>query len=219
MAFKTEKKKYVCSVCGASSTHTIITETDPPAGAPDLDLRPAPPHRSYVRYWVQKCPKCGYCNAALDMPSDVERDYLKSDEYQSLGGIDGVDGKASEMIKKALVCVKDRSYKEAVQSYLYAAWLLDDDDSSDEQAKDCRKAAVKVIDDHPAAFKNDPNFRLLMADLLRRAGDFKRVVRDYEGMAYNSQLMTAIAFYEINLAAKGDSAAHRADEIPCVSAI
>ena len=217
MAFKTEDKEFVCSVCGTASTHTIITETDPPSGAPDLDLRPAPPHRSYVKHWVMKCPGCGYCNATLDMPTDIERDYLSSEEYQSLGGISGVNGKAAEMIRKALICVQDHSYKEAVQSYLYAAWMLDDD-NSEKQAKACRKAAVAVIDGHPAAFKNDPNFKLLMADLLRRSGEFTRVVREYEGVAYNSLLMTAIVLFEVSLAAKGDSAAHRADEIPSVSA-
>lgn len=217
MAFKTEDKEFVCSVCGTASTHTIITETDPPSGAPDLDLRPAPPHRSYVKHWVMKCPGCGYCNATLDMPTDIEKDYLSSEEYQSLGGIIGVNGKAAEMIKKALICVQDHSYKEAVQSYLYAAWMLDDD-NSEKQAKACRKAAVAVIDAHPAAFKNDPNFKLLMADLLRRSGEFTMVVREYEGVAYNSLLMTAIVLFEVSLAAKGDSAAHRADEIPSVSA-
>ena len=217
MAFKTEDKEFVCSVCGNSSVHTIITETDPPSGAPDIDLRPAPPHRSYIKYWVMKCPECGYCNATLDLPADFDREYLESEEYLGLGGIENVSEKAAEMIKKALGCKKGHSYKEAVQSYLYAAWLLDDD-NNEVQAKKCRKAAVKIMDEHPATFKNDPNFKLLMADLLRRSGEFSRVVRDYEGKAYNSQLMTAIAFFEVNLAAKGDSAAHRADEIPGISA-
>ena len=216
MPFITEDREFVCSICGRSSVNTIITETDPPQGAPDIDLRPAEPHRGYIKYWVMQCPGCGYCNATLDMPADIERSYLESEEYSGLGGIRDVSGKAAEMIKKALICVKGHSYKEAVQSYLYAAWMLDDE-QLDKQAKACRKAAVSIIDGHPAAFKNDPNFQLLMADLLRRSGEFSRAVRDYEGRAYTSQLMTAIAFFEVSLAAKGDSAAHRADEIPGVT--
>ena len=217
MAFKTENRTFVCSVCGTASEHTIITETDPPQGVPDIDLRPDEPHRRYMNYWVMKCPECGYCNATLDIPSDVERGYLSSEEYTGLGGITGVGEKAGEMIKKALICVKNHNYQEAVQSYLYAAWMLDDEEL-DEQAKACRKAAVAILDGHPAAFKNNPNFRLLMADLLRRSGDFDRVVREFEGTAFTSQLMTAIAFFEVNLASKGDSAAHRADEVPGVTA-
>ena len=217
MPFKTETKEFVCSVCGTPSEHTIITETDPPQGVPDIDLRPAEPHRGYVSYWVMECPECGYCNAMLDMPADIEREYLSSKEYLSLGGIKDISGKAAEMVKKALICVKGHSYKEAVQSYLYAAWLLDDE-NAEKQAKACRIAAVKIFDGHPAAFKNDPNFHILMADILRRSGEFSRVVRDYEGKAYRSQLMTAIAFFEVTLAARGDSAAHRADEVPGVAA-
>ena len=218
MAFKTEEKEYICSICGKASSHTVITETDPPTGVPDIDLRPAPPHRFYINYWVMKCPECGYCNAALDIPVTFEADFLKSNEYLGLGGIEGVSEKAGEMIKKALVCKEDHEYKEAVQSYLYAAWMLDDE-NCEKQARECRKAAVKIIDGHPAAFKNDANFTLLLADLLRRSGEFTRVVRDYEGLSFTSQLMTAIAFFEVHLAAKGDSAAHRADEVPGVSAV
>jgi len=217
MAFKTENRQFVCSVCGTASEHTIITETDPPQGVPDIDLRPDEPHRSYMKYWVMKCPECGYCHATLDMPFDGEREYLSSEEYTGFGGITGVSEKAGEMIQKALVCVKNHNFKEAVQSYLYAAWILDDEKLG-EQAKACRKAAVAVMDGHPAAFKNDANFRLLMADLLRRSGDFDRVVREFEGTAFTSQLMTAIAFFEVNLASRGDADAHRADEVPGVSA-
>lgn len=217
MPFCTEEKEVVCSICGVRSTHTVITSSDPQKGVPDIDLRPAAPHRGYINYWVMKCPECGYCNASLDMPADIDKEYLNSEEYKTCGGIGGVSGKASYMIKKALVCLKEHCYKEAVQSYLYSAWMLDDD-NSEPQAKACRKAAVAVMDSHPAAFKNDPNFKLLKADLLRRSGDFERVMREYEGTAFSSQLMTAIAFFEVNLAAQQDSAAHRADEIPGVSA-
>ena len=217
MPFRTEEREYVCSVCGASSKHTVIVETDPPQGVPDIDLRPAEPHRSYIRYWAMECPECGYCNATLDTSAYVDREYLSGEEYCGLGGITGVSPEASRMIRKALVCLKSHTYKEAVQSYLYASWMLDDD-KNDDMAKECRKAAVKIIDEHPVAFANDPNFKLLKADLMRRSGQFTRVVDEFEGTAYTSQLMTAIAFFEVNLAAKGDSAAHRADEVPGVSA-
>ncbi|MBR4627822.1 MAG: hypothetical protein IKO47_09015 [Ruminococcus sp.] len=218
MPLITETKDFVCSVCGASSEHTIITETDPPKDAPDLDLRPAEPHRSYMRYWVMQCPGCGYCNAMLDMPADIDRDYLSSEEYLSFGGISGVSGKPAEMIKKALICLKGHDYREALQTYVYAAWLLDDE-KLDEQAAACRKAAVRIYDEHPVTFRKDPNFSVLIADLLRRSGEFSRVVRDYEGQAYPSRVMTSIAFFEVNLAAKGDRDAHRADEVPGITAI
>lgn len=217
MPFITKELDFVCSVCGETSKHTIIDQTDPPQGVPDIDLRPDQPHRGYVKYWAMECPCCGYCNATLDMPADFDREYLESDEYKSCGNIPTSDPTAQKMIRKALCCVKSHNYKEAVQSYLYSAWLFDDA-GNNELAVMCRKAAVKIIDGHPAAFRGDDNFRVLMADLLRRAGEFDRVVREYEGKAYRSQLMTAIVFFEVQLASAKDDKAHRADEVPGVTA-
>ena len=213
----TTEKEFVCSVCGTPSTHTILAVNEPPQGVPDLDLRPDLPHRNYLRYWVMECPCCGYCNSMLDVPADFSRDYVESDEYKNASGLSGQNQTADRMIRKALGCVKNHSYKEAVQSYLYASWLFDDD-NNDASASACRRAAVRIFDEHPAAFRGDDNFKVLMADMMRRSGDFQRVVREYEGKAFRSQLMTAIAFFEVQLASREDKAAHRADEVPGVTA-
>jgi len=213
----TENKDFRCSVCGQISAQPVITEQDRASGAPDLDLRPAGAQRNNMRYWAMKCPECGYCCTTLDIPFDDSREYLESDEYKTCGGITVTNEYAERLIKRALVFVRDHTYKDAVRSYLAAAWALDDD-KDDRHAKECRLAAVKLMDGHPAAFKGDNNFLLLKADLLRRAGDFERVVREFAGKAFHSQIMTAIAFFEVHLSASGDSAAHRADEVPGVSA-
>ncbi len=217
MAFLTEEREFICSVCGEKSMHTVITETDPPAGIPDLDLRPGGDSRKYMKYQVMECPGCGYCNSSLNIPFYPEKEYLCCEEYKNCTGIITADADASRLIKKALVLAGNHSYKESVKSWLSAAWLLDDASDS-RNAANCRRRAVKLMDGHPAAFKGDDNFKILMADLLRRSGDFERVIREYEGKAFRSQLMTAIAFFEVQLAAQGDSDAHRADEVPGVSA-
>ncbi len=217
MAFSTEEKNFICSVCGKESLHTVITETDPPAGVPDLDLRPAGAPRKYMKYQVMECPHCGYCNSALNIPFYPDKKYLDSEEYRSCTGILTANTDAQRLIKKALVLAGNHSYKDAVKSWLSAAWLFDDD-CDRPNAASCRRSAVRLMDDHPAAFKGDNNFKILMADLLRRSGEFERVIREYEGEAFRSQIMTAIAFFEVQLAAQGDDEAHRADEVPGVSA-
>ncbi len=75
-----------------------------------------------------------------------------------------------------------------------------------------------MIDEHPAAFKGDNNFLILKADMLRRCGEFDRVMREYEGKAFPSQIMTAIAFFEVHLAVQRDDQCYRADDVPGVSA-
>lgn len=217
MAFLTEEREFICSVCGEKSVHTVITETDQPTGVPDLDLRPAGAPRKYMKYQVMECPGCGYCNSTPDIPFYLDREYLDSEEYKSCAGILTANEDASRLIKKALILAGNHSYKEAVKSWLSAAWLLDDD-SDRRNAANCRRSAVRLMDEHPAAFKGDNNFRILMADLLRRSGDFDRVIREFEGMAFRSQIMTAIAFFEVQLASREDAEAHRADEVPGVSA-
>lgn len=214
---KTEDKEFLCSVCGERSVHPVITEQAKSVGAPDLDLRPADEPRTYMKYWAMECPHCGYCCTTLDIPFDESREYLESEEYKTCGGITASNETAVKLIKRALVFLKDHSYKDAVRSYLAAAWAFDDD-NDDRLAKECRKAGVRIMDEHPAAFKGDNNFKLLKADLLRRSGEYDRVMREYEGKAFPSLIMTAIAFFEVHLAASMDSTAHRADEIPGVSA-
>lgn len=213
----TEEKEFICSVCGKSSIHSVISENIAPSGVPDLDLRPDGKLRETLGFLVMECPHCGYCNSTLSAAFDGEKDYLTSEEYKTLGGIDTENETASRYIRKALCMVKNHSYKDAVKGYLSAAWALDDANDMINAAL-CRSAAVNVIDSHPAAFKGDSNFRILLADLLRRSGEFDRVLREYSGEAFKSQLMTAIAFFEVQLAAQGDSAAHRANEVPGVSA-
>ncbi|WP_019678257.1 hypothetical protein [Ruminococcus flavefaciens] len=211
MPFRTEEKELVCAVCGKSSAQTVVAEYDPDTSVPDLDLRPDEPHRSYIKYWVNECPHCGYCNASIDIHADFTREFLESDKYRKCG--DGLTGRFKKM---SLVCEKNRIWKEALKSRLYAAWAYDDE-GSDEQAAECRRAAVKIFDTHRAELSADSDIVLLTADLLRRSGDFERVIRDFKDRLMASELMMVIADYQAELAEKGDRACHKADEIPGVT--
>ena len=218
MAFRTEEREFTCSVCGTSSSHTIIAEQDEFCGAPDLDLRPAGKQRSIMKYWAMECPCCGYCCTTLDMPFSGGKEFFQTTDYKICGGILTADETAVKLMKRALVFIEEHNYRDAVRSYLAAAWALDDD-GNEFAAKQCRMAAVALMDDHPAAFKNSSDYQLLKADMLRRCGEFDRVVREFEDKAYPSQLMTAIGFFEVYLASSGDQAAHAIDEIPGVTAV
>ena len=218
MPFVIENKEFTCSVCGSSSSHDIIAEQDEFCGAPDLDLRPAGKQRSIMKYWAMECPCCGYCCTTLDMPFSGEREFFQTTDYKTCGGILTSDETAVKLMKRALVFIEDHNYRDAVRSYLAAAWALDDD-GNEFAAKQSRMAAVALMNDHPAAFKNSSDYQLLKADMLRRCGEFDRVVREFEDKTYPSQLMTAIAFFEVYLASSKDQAAHPIDEIPGVTAV
>ncbi len=213
MGIVTEEQELRCAACGETSAQTVVTEFDADTSVPDLDMRPDGEHRSYIKYWVSKCPHCGYCNAAIDIPVSFTKEYLASDRYNCFD-----DGLAGRFRKMALVCEKNKVYAEAVKACLYAAWVNDDLGDA-EQACECRKAAVKVYDSHRAEFANDPDMTLLLADIMRRSGSFDRVVREYKGRQLGSELITVIAAFEAELAEKGDDKCHKADEVPGVTVI
>jgi len=207
MPFRTEEKDIECAVCGKSSKQTVIAEYDPDTSVPDLDMRPDGEHRSYLKYWVSECPHCGYCNAAIDIPVRFTKEYLESDKYKNVGG----SGLAEKFMKMSLVCEKNKVYEEALKACLFAAWYYDDE-GSDEKAAESRKAALKIYDLHKAEFSEKPDIILLAADLMRRSGDFDRVIREYKGRLLPSMLLIALEEYEVALAENKDSSCHKANE-------
>ncbi|MCM1506409.1 MAG: DUF2225 domain-containing protein [Ruminococcus flavefaciens] len=209
---KTEIKKVVCSVCGTESSHTVITKVQA-NGAQDMDLRPPEPHRSSMEYWVMECPECSYCNGTLETPLDSDRSYLESKEYKTLGGLETENPLVSKFVRKALVNIKNRNYAEAVYSYLYGAWVCDDAEDN-ETAKECRNEALSIMEN--SRLLDDKNFMLMRADLLRRNGQFEKVISDYGERFFEVPLMLLASQYQVKLAKNSDSSAHKMSEIPGV---
>ena len=211
MEIKTEDHELACAVCGEKSSQTVVVEYEPDRSVPDLDMRPGEPHRSYIKYWVSKCPHCGYCNASIEIPALFTKEYLQSANYNKYD-----DSLAGRFLKMSLVCEKNKVYEESLKACIYAAWVFDDE-GNDEKAGECRRAAIRIFDSHRALFSEKPDYVLVAADIMRRSGSFERVISDYKGRFFNSGLMTAIAAFEAELAENGDSGCHRADEVPGVS--
>ena len=210
---ETKITEIVCSVCGKKSEHTVITKGNSD-GIPDIDLRPPEPHRSSMKYWVMECPECGYCNGSLETPAEFDRSNLESKEYKTLGGLETENELVSRFVKKALVNIKNRNYTEALQSYLYAAWVFDDE-KDDEKAKECRNEALSIMENSKVCDDNE-NMYLLRADLLRRTGQFEKVISDYSERFFQSPLMLIISQYSVKLAKNGDSSVHNMSELPGV---
>lgn len=209
---ETEVKEVVCSVCGTKSSHTVITKIQAD-GVPDMDLRPPEPHRSSMELWVMECPECGYCNGNLETPFDAERSYFDSKEYKTLGGLKTENPIVSRFVKKALNCLKNRDYAEAVQSYLYGAWVCDDENNN-EISEECRTEALNIMEN--SNLSDDDNFLLLRADLLRRNRKFDTVISDYSERFFEVPLMLLASQYQVKLAKNEDCAVHKMSEIPGV---
>ncbi|MDE6678687.1 MAG: hypothetical protein K2K02_06575 [Ruminococcus sp.] len=206
---KTEAIEVTCSVCDKKSAHTVITEVEV-FGVPDMDLRPPEPHRFTMDYWVMECSECGYCNGSLETPLETDSSYLESTEYKTLGGIETDNTLVSRFIRKALVSLKNRDYAEAVQSYLYASWVSDDEKNS-EKARECRTEAVSIIENSP--LKDDDNFVLLKADLLRRNGEFEKVIEEYGEKFFPNSVMLLTSQYQVRFAREKDDSVHKMSDI------
>lgn len=215
MNVETQEYTIICSVCGCKSNHSIIKNSKAD-DAPDLDLRPSEPHRSSMEFWVMQCPECGYCNDVLSRSADFDHEYINSDEYKSLGGIDTQNELAAKFIKRALVNIKNHQLTEAVQSYLYAAWVFDDINSED-RAKQCRTAAINLIDNNKEAFSQNENFIILKADMLRRCGEFERVITEYSEKKFSKIIFNVISEFQIKLSKRGDSGVYTSDDIPGIT--
>lgn len=209
---ETEMKEFRCSVCGKKSKHTVVTAIQA-KGAPDMDLRPPEPHRSAMEYWVMECPECGYCNGSIETPLDTDKSYLDGREYKTLGGLETGNPLVSKFVRKALVCLKNRDYAEAIQSYLYGAWVCDDAEDT-ETAKECRTEALSIMDNSTVI--DDDNFYLLRADLLRRNGQFEKVISDYGERFFKVPLMLLASQYQVKLSRNEDNSVHKMSEIPGV---
>ena len=209
---ETEVKKIVCSVCGTESEHKVITKTED-NGIQDMDLRPTGEHRDTMEMWVMECPECSYCNGTLETPLDTDRRYLKSREYTTLGGLVTDNVLVSRFVRKALVCLRNRDYAESVKSYLYGAWVADDTENT-ETAVECRNEAISIMENSTLLDSDD--MMLLRADLLRRSGQFEKVISEYSDKRFDNPFTLLMTMYEIELCKKGDSSAHSMADIPGV---
>lgn len=207
---ETETRKIVCSVCGKKSSQAVITKLSE-YSIQDMDLRPTGEHRNIIKYWVMECPECRYCNGTLETPFETDKSYLDSEEYTTLGGIETENILASKFIRKALVCLKNRDYVEAVKSYLYSAWAFDDEEN-DEYASECRREAISIMEN--CRLLDDDSMMLLRADLLRRTGQFEKVISEYGEREFAEPFILIASQYQVRLSKEGDASAHNMNDIP-----
>lgn len=175
-----------CAVCGARSERWALLSTNTLGGPSDLDGRPAPMARDTMYSWVSECPECGYASARVsDPPGAVTREWLRSDEYRGLGGmVFGGSGRpvqlAERFYRQHLCRLKNGDTEGAFYAVLYAAWSCDNGNDTEEDARACRKEALRILENiHTETDADKERFLLIKADLLRRAGMFDELAAEY----------------------------------------
>ncbi|MFT3764099.1 MAG: hypothetical protein QM820_01035 [Minicystis sp.] len=171
---KLSKEQVACFVCGAEGEHEIASEaqqTEPP----DLDTRPGEALRSTLKWWVQRCPSCGYCAPSIAEGAPAATRVVATAAYKAL--LDDPDRPelANRFLASAASLERAGLLADAAWQVVYAAWACDDE-AREEAAAACREHAIEMVRRVRAAgsvVTEQPGEDLVVeADLLRRAGRF-----------------------------------------------
>lgn len=198
------ERKSTCAVCGKTHRYPFPAFGRRDAGPyPHLDLRLPMIDRDAMGRLVQKCPDCGYTAKYLSKPTQVTREYLDSEEYRNCGGMCFGESLAERFYQQHLILLRDRKFSEAVFALLHAAWLCDDKEEA-ENAAACRRAAADLLEREILPGERIDVYELLYADLLRRSGQFQKLIDQYPDFQPETEDYRRLIEFEYALAEKQD---------------
>ena len=210
------KDEIRCCQCQKLSEHEVIKSAGS-FGSPDLDTRPAEIMRSTLPQQVQSCPYCGYCMASISAPLPNVSTLLASDEYRHQLESKQYPELANRFLCSAMILESLGRLKEAGWACIHGAWACDDAGEI-QPAKNCRLRAERAIGRAITTGQGTadrPGFDfLILADLLRRAGEFERAYqRGKEGLSPKcDQEMLLLLLFEGALVHRRDIACHTVEE-------
>lgn len=201
-----------CAVCTETSPQTVLMSTST-WGAPDLDLRPSEMQRSSMFAWLQECPHCGYVAFNIEDELKVPSELLKSDEYLTCKGYEFKSYLAKRFFRHSLISDALEDYRSQFFSLHYCAWLCDD--AEDDLAVEMRRLALKSIGKFDARNEDEAdNLKLIRADLLRRSLQFDELINEFRDVSFDDERKNEIISFQLELAAKKDSACYTIQDIP-----
>lgn len=200
-----------CAICGTVSAQGRATAGGG-TGPPDLDTRPAPPARTMLGAWIQRCPSCGL--AAPDLAE--ERDHpeiVEGEVYRALISRTDLPALAVSFLCWSSVASAEGRLAQGGWAAVHAAWACDDA-RNDRGARECRERAVPLL---RAAMRARPIpsadeiLRRVLVDLLRRQGRMDEAAEACEAALALSPENPALVL-ERHLISEGDTASHAETE-------
>ena len=202
------KVKKKCSVCGFVSRQSVLASTSR-FGASDLDTRPPEMMRSTMGWWVQECPACGFVSRDISKKTrGVTKSFLKSESYISCKGMSFENDYGERFFKAFLSHVHAKKWEDAFWYILYCAWICDDADDS-KNAVICRWIAIKCL----TKFPTNDTLQTIRADLMRRAGMFSHVLKEYEHFQCRDKMLNQIVRFEVEKARRKDAECYSLDSV------
>ena len=200
-----------CPVCGAESRQRMLASTNS-FGSPDLDLRPAGMQRATMDRWVQECPHCGYVAFRLNTPAPITAAWLKGESYTHCDGRNFTSHLAELFLRLYLIAREAGKHREAYLAALYGAWACDDEEDT-ANAAFCRRMAIDQLDEHIMAEGDGESVMVQRADLMRRAGLFEELLRQYATIRLSEAHLNKILDFELEKAAQRDDRCYTLDDV------
>lgn len=170
------ERKIRCSLCGSESEYTEIRSTNA-FGSADLDMRPPEMERSTIDTWVQRCPKCGYCESEVSTSRPGAKALVKGKEYRNQLNDPACPELANSFLCKSILDREAADYAAATWAIIHAAWACDDSHRA-EQARACRYKAAEMLiftEEHgQQVIGQEGASNAILVDLLRRSGQVDR---------------------------------------------
>jgi hypothetical protein len=167
-------KSIACCICGTISPVYEIASTSI-FGSPDLDTRPPEMQRSTIKYWIQRCPTCGYCSRDLTEAHKITEKILAESTYQYQLNHGNYSKLANSFLCLSMIENAAKKYSSTTWALIHAAWVCDDDDKL-LQAKECRVRAAKmlILSEENSQLVSEQPFGsyCILLDLLRRSEQF-----------------------------------------------
>lgn len=201
----------VCSVCEEKSTQPVVGSMNQ-FGPPDLDFRPGEMYRSTIGTWVMECPNCGYVAVTLENELNINKKYLKSEEYQTCDGINFKSELSKRFYKEYLIASKKDNKLETFYSIINCIWSCDDAHDI-ENAKYTRQIAIKLADEIIENEENTEQIFVRKADFLRRIGEFDQLLKEYGNITINDEMLDKIIKFQVKKAYEKDDKCYNLDYI------
>jgi len=176
----------------------------------DLDTRPAQMKRGTMKYWVYRCPACGYVADNLAKPIPVPEDFLESEQYLSFGDHESLSELGRTFMQQGRIASCAGNNSDAMHAYIHAAWCADD--ASDEYwSKQARLLALEEMGKQ--GYLTDESILALKADLLRKTEQFEELITEYKSKTFSDDLISKIITFQLLKATEQDTKTYTVEEV------
>lgn len=198
-------------MCGKESEFSVLTSTNC-FGSPDLDLRPAQMQRSTMNLWVQRCPECGFVSEQVSDSCKVTKDFIESCDYINSDGCQFKSFLADAFYKQYMILLESKKHVDAYSALLHCAWACDDKWDTENAIK-IRKKMVSLFPCLPTTKRKNPNIVAQYVDVLRRSGNFDKIIIDFENYEVDNEIIKKVIDFQVELSKEKDNRVYTVSDV------